>query len=328
MESGLTIEDKLERKCPQFQRMKDIFGGKPNVKPADILQLGLPAPISEHLCAADAEHGRNEDEVAGEGILVQGGGGDSDAPTEYSEDLLCEDKTSSCQGSPNILHEPLPLLSPGDCTDLSRDLVSTSDVFSDAQSDCQKAPNSRPKVPIRTGRTDLALRLFGISSSSESDGEGYHENQPPTRSQPCAEQPTRLGIKPKRSNSKGLPYEAGTKRVRDDQRNTSKEASRKKSRTTTHQNNLSLAETHLNVSLQKQKMQQGFMYDQLEFTKKKWYEEKEEKQNQREMDRERREQESASRKATERHQFLVALIKKDKSASEIKELLAIYDAGE
>eukprot|EP00644_Phytophthora_capsici_P000101 jgi/Phyca11/100361/e_gw1.4.918.1 len=37
---GLSVDDKLEQKCPQFHRMNEIFGEVPSIKPAKTLELG------------------------------------------------------------------------------------------------------------------------------------------------------------------------------------------------------------------------------------------------------------------------------------------------
>lgn len=42
LELGISIPEKLDRMCPQFQRMKALFGGRANITPALTLELGVP----------------------------------------------------------------------------------------------------------------------------------------------------------------------------------------------------------------------------------------------------------------------------------------------
>ncbi|KAG1698675.1 hypothetical protein DVH05_014632 [Phytophthora capsici] len=41
LESGMSVEDKLEKLCPQFKRMKAIFGEKPNIQASSTVALGM-----------------------------------------------------------------------------------------------------------------------------------------------------------------------------------------------------------------------------------------------------------------------------------------------
>ncbi|EGZ15973.1 hypothetical protein PHYSODRAFT_302352 [Phytophthora sojae] len=118
----------------------------------------------------------------------------------------------------------------------------------------------------------------------------------------------------KRSCTKRKPCESGT---------TAKKNGSKKTRTSAHQKNVSLAEAHLEASLKKQEVQQDYLREQLKFNKKKWTEKKSAMLQQLQIDCDRCEEEAKARKATERHQVFYALIIQGKTPSEIKELLQV-----
>ncbi|KAF1774122.1 hypothetical protein GQ600_1306 [Phytophthora cactorum] len=44
---GMTLPDKLENMCPQFEQMKAMFGERANVTPSATLELGAPSGTSD-----------------------------------------------------------------------------------------------------------------------------------------------------------------------------------------------------------------------------------------------------------------------------------------
>lgn len=86
MAKGLTIEGKLERKYPQFKRMKAIFGEKSNIKPAGTIELNVPAVLSK--CEDDEDSDRANSEQQNSGAPRNDSDIDSDASTDFGEDIL------------------------------------------------------------------------------------------------------------------------------------------------------------------------------------------------------------------------------------------------
>ncbi|KAG6945521.1 hypothetical protein JG688_00016512 [Phytophthora aleatoria] len=43
----MTLPDKLENMCPQFEQMKAMFGERANVTPSATLELGAPSGTSD-----------------------------------------------------------------------------------------------------------------------------------------------------------------------------------------------------------------------------------------------------------------------------------------
>ncbi|KAE8992839.1 hypothetical protein PR001_g20837 [Phytophthora rubi] len=382
MDNGVTVEEKLERKCPQFSRMKAIFGDLPNIKPAGTLELGVPASAAANGDGEDSDRvdgGRqgapsacndseNESDVStdyGEDIVSKHssvfhrthhddvigpehgqGGGSSDENAEASETVASaygglaskadEEICSTLGDLPDVSLDYLQSLHAG--TD---DLVPSSILFDAVQNgevdEGRLSTADQLQNTLAKGKSpcpNLAEKVFDVSSTSESeDGSISHLKPAATavRKANSARMANNKSRQTHRKNGSSLPRNksasqtAGAKRSGDSQRSSGSSSGRKNTRTTKHQRNLSLAEAHLNVSLQKQEMQQEYLYDQLEFNKQKWAEEKAEKLSLLQVDRERREHETSSRKAGERHELFIALVKQNKSTSEIKELLQIYD---
>jgi hypothetical protein len=52
---GMSFQEKLERKCPEFTRMKDLFAEKANITPSSTLELGVPLLVD-----SGNLHGRSE----------------------------------------------------------------------------------------------------------------------------------------------------------------------------------------------------------------------------------------------------------------------------
>ncbi|OWZ03350.1 hypothetical protein PHMEG_00024935 [Phytophthora megakarya] len=45
---NMTIKDKLNEMCPEYERMEELFGERLNIQPASTLELGLPPQAQLH----------------------------------------------------------------------------------------------------------------------------------------------------------------------------------------------------------------------------------------------------------------------------------------
>ncbi|KAE9355878.1 hypothetical protein PF008_g3858 [Phytophthora fragariae] len=372
-----TIEEKLEHMCPEFSRMKVVFGELPNIRPAGTVELGIPSVVAKRIreaetsasaCTntADESSSTEQDTQMSSNYYP---GAESDTSTNYGDDVraacvprardealpdlvlgLCfradEDSAEQMPTSNDAQQspakpagslEPLPL-STEHAHDPMNELIPAASLFDAIQSgNVDELQFTEGSEAVRAGarRSTLVQDLFNISSTSSgsSDSEEENSNQQqtaltaaPTKTASNRKNPQRQsGSEQASSRRTAASKRSGTKRKPSESGRSAKKNGSKKTRTSAHQKNVSLAEAHLEVSLKKQEMHQGYLREQLKFIKKKWTEEKSAMLQQQQIDRERREEEAKARKATERHQIFLALINQGKTPSEIKELLQVYD---
>lgn len=61
LDKGMSFQEKLENKCPHFQRMKALYGKKANVKPAATVELGVYSNATPRRRDQVSEDGKSDD---------------------------------------------------------------------------------------------------------------------------------------------------------------------------------------------------------------------------------------------------------------------------
>ncbi|KAL3666270.1 hypothetical protein V7S43_008521 [Phytophthora oleae] len=321
--------------------MEAIFGVKANIKPASTVELGIPVGIATRRPNECVDPAAQDDRAVSNvadistcvGADYDNTGGDmydSDASTDYGEsigqkdDEEFSDDTASKRGVPDGVNTA------GTAGCRMDGTAATSDDLNDILPLDLGVPNADLATDngvleaVKSAPRGLVEALFGISSSEESEDEENQSATPVGTKSRTTKSASKTAKQQKTASNKV----AGKKRSSVGSNQTGKKGGGKQTRMSAHQKNLSIVESHLEVSLKKQEMQHNFLYDQLEFNKQKWIEEKADKEGQPQLARERLEKETVARKSSESHEFFLELVKQDKSSQEIKDLLQINDNGD
>jgi len=313
LESGLSMPAKLGKLCSCFSRMRDLFGERPNVKPAAVLEMGPFMPVkvgesgevltaNEHVQElADAFEGDygDESERSGAEESADGANGDSSGEDEVTE---------QGEGGAGELGQ--------DGAKIASEDVVDEVVHADADDEVRLLCVLSPSPPASPSHASS-------SSRHGSAGETSNPRNPETRTNEAAQRVAST----QRKRSEAADADRSTKRAKTKKgkRPSSKSitshvgshkasGNENKPPPTAHETRMSLSQAYAKNS----ESRIGFLEAKLEETKRQWNESQTLLKQQKLAERD-------ERRANRKQELMIELIRQQKTPEEIATFMSLLD---